>query len=70
MLESLNTGKSIFYKAISPNELVDLTRKPMNNTLKSFEYLASNITPPVEKEGIWEIQEYGERMSGVREIFN
>ncbi|AFS79807.1 transcriptional regulator, TrmB family [Gottschalkia acidurici 9a] len=58
VLESFNTGKSIFYKAISPKELVDLTRKSMNNTLKSFEYLASNITSPVENEGIWELQEY------------
>lgn len=58
VLESYNTGKNIYYKAISPKELVDLTKKTVNDTLKSFEYFASNISAPVEREGIWEIEDY------------
>lgn len=58
VLESLNFEKNTFYRAISPEELVKLTKKSLDDTLKSFEYLASNIPVPIETEGIWEIEDY------------
>lgn len=58
VLEASNDGKTSYYKAISPEELVQLTRKSVNDTLKSFEYLASNIPSQDQEEAIWQVQDY------------
>lgn len=58
VLEAFNDGKTTYYKAISPEELVKLTRRSVNNTLESFEYLASNLPRQEENSGIWEIEDY------------
>lgn len=58
ILETLNTGKTTYYRAISPEDLVNLTRKNLDDNLSSFAYLASNLPKPEEDKGIWEIEDY------------
>lgn len=58
VLELSHSGKTSYYRAIAPEDLVKLTKKSVDDTLKSFEYLASNIEQPEESDGIWQLENY------------
>lgn len=68
ILESFNDGKTTFYKAISPEELVKLTKKNIDDTLNSFKYLATNMPKHEENEGIWEIEDYNRVLLKAEEL--
>ncbi len=67
-LETSTTEKTTLYKAISPEDLIDLTKASMDKTLKSFEYLASNLPEIENNSGIWEIEGYDRLILKAREI--
>lgn len=58
ILETCNNDKTTLYKAITPEELIKLTKKSVDDTLKSFEYLTANLPKVEENDGIWEIEDY------------
>lgn len=68
ILEFSNDGKTNFYKPISPEDLVKLTKKNMDDNLKNFKYLASNMPRHEETDGIWEIEDYNRVLLKAMEI--
>lgn len=68
VLELYSTEKVNLYKAISPEELVKLSRKSLDNTLNSFEELVKNIPLIDDAEGIWELQDYNSLFMKIEEV--
>lgn len=58
VLESFEGDKATYYKAISPEELVLLKRRSLNDKLDQFSYLAETLPRFDADEGIWEIEDY------------
>ncbi len=67
VVELSSDGKSNYYRAIEPDELIELTKKNMKDTLESFEYLAKNIHKPEENTGIWEMENYNRLLTKTKE---
>lgn len=68
VIEINSTEKVNLYKAISPEELVKLSKKTLDDTLNSFEKLAKNISLIDDTEGIWEIQDYNSLLLKAKDI--
>ena len=58
VLESFSGDKATYYRAISPEDLVLLTRKKVDASLEKFSYLAKNMPVYGPDDGIWEIEDY------------
>ena len=70
VIEINSTEKVNLYRAISPDELINLSRKSLNNTLNSFEELVKNIPLINDDEGIWEIEDYNSLILKFEEIIS